>query len=267
MHNLTAKSLCVLLLSSAAAFGQQPAPVPQTMTDATVVQMVQQKIAPDLIILAISKCTNPRFALDPGSTQYMVQMGVTDEIFKAMAARQMGQPIPGYTPNPTPAQQAPAQPAPVSEADEYLHKGLADLSVYATAIIPHSSVSDTLGEVSLDVGYHVTRGNTVGANFIGIFVNGGQDYFIAGFYRYYVHTSNPKLYPFFGGAGGGNIAHASGDGTAGNFLMRGEVGIRYFLAKHVALDTSYNLVYVHESGVPFKYSSYSQIGIGAAMVF
>jgi hypothetical protein len=91
------------LLTMGAAFcvaqtASQPAVEPgQKMTDATVVQMVQQKIAPDLIILAISKCT-PAFQLDPASTQYMLQMGVSNEIFKAMAAKQMGQAIPGVQP-------------------------------------------------------------------------------------------------------------------------------------------------------------------------
>jgi len=69
----------------------------QQMTEATVVQMVQARISPDLIILAISKC-NPKFALDPGSTQYMTQIGVTDEILKAMAAKQNGQPMPAVQP-------------------------------------------------------------------------------------------------------------------------------------------------------------------------
>jgi hypothetical protein len=93
--------LISLLVFSMASFGQTPT----IMTDATVVQMVQQKIAPDLIILAISKCT-PQFALDPSNSQYMTQMGVTDEIFKAMAARQMGP----ATPIPTPSQLFVANP-------------------------------------------------------------------------------------------------------------------------------------------------------------
>ena len=115
MNTITAKalSMCVLM-SVAICAGQQvpwatfqptPAPV-QQMTNATVVQMVQAKISPDLIILAISKC-EPHFLLDPGNGRYMLQMGVTDEIYKAMAARQIGKPIPGYT-------QAPAVAAPAA---------------------------------------------------------------------------------------------------------------------------------------------------------
>src|SRR5450755_642015 len=77
--------------------GVQPAAEPvQRMTNATVVQMVQAKISPDLIIMAISKC-EPHFQLDPSNAQYMLQKGVTEDIYSAMAARQMRQPVPEST--------------------------------------------------------------------------------------------------------------------------------------------------------------------------
>ena len=86
-------SLCFIALLYMPAFAQGPVqPEPETLTDAKVVQMVQSKVLPDFIILEISKCT-PSFALDPASTQYMLQNGVTEEIVKAMAARQNGQPV------------------------------------------------------------------------------------------------------------------------------------------------------------------------------
>lgn len=269
MNTFRVVAFCLLTLC-VTMFGQQ-----ETLTDAKIIQMVQSKMSPDLIILAISKC-NPNFALDPASTQYMMQHGVSDEIFKAMAAKQSGQPIQGYTapveskpPQPnnvvaTPSQSTATQTVP---EDEYLRKGMGEISMFATAIIPNWSISDTVGEVSFDGGYHVTRGNTIGAEVIGVFENGAQQYFLAGSYHYYVHTGNPKLYPYFGVASGASIAHVGGYGTASNFLLAGQAGIRYFLAKHIALDTAYNLVYVHVSGVPFKYSSYSQIGLGFATVF
>ena len=97
-HNIITAVLIGLLLFSV-AFGQAPG-VAQIMTNATVVQMVQTKISPDLIILAISKCT-PAFQLDPANAQYMLRAGVTEEIYKAMAARQMGEPIPGFTTQPS----------------------------------------------------------------------------------------------------------------------------------------------------------------------
>lgn len=93
--------LCtVMFLLPITVFAADKDPV-QQMTNASVVQMVQAKISPDLIILAISKC-EPHFQLDPANAQVMTQMGVTDEILKAMAAKQAGQPV-GTAPGPAPA--------------------------------------------------------------------------------------------------------------------------------------------------------------------
>jgi hypothetical protein len=113
MNGIAAKASCVFLLLCLAAVGQQAQP--QQMTNATVVQMVQGKISADLIILAISKC-EPHFQLEPGNTDLMSQMGVPPEIFKAMSAKQNGQPIPGVQQPPVASvgQQTPQQPPDVS---------------------------------------------------------------------------------------------------------------------------------------------------------
>jgi hypothetical protein len=93
----------VFLLTLGAVFcvaqtASQPTVEPgQEMTDAAVVQMVQAKISPHLIILGISKCA-PHFQLDNGSLNYMIQEGVSEDIIKAMAASRAAQPIPGFTP-------------------------------------------------------------------------------------------------------------------------------------------------------------------------
>jgi hypothetical protein len=76
------------------AASQPPVGPVRQMTNATVVQMVQAKISPDLIVLTISEC-EPHFLLDNGSTQYMLQIGVSEDILKAMAARESGRPSPG----------------------------------------------------------------------------------------------------------------------------------------------------------------------------
>jgi hypothetical protein len=103
MTNISLKAPLMFLFLCVAAVGQrapwatfEPSAAPLQMTNATVVQMVQAKISPDLVILAISKC-EPHFSLTPGATNYMLASGVTDEIFKAMALKQLGRPIPGYT--------------------------------------------------------------------------------------------------------------------------------------------------------------------------
>lgn len=89
-HSLKSLVLCTkLILLSITVFAADNV---QQMTNASVVQMVQAKVSPDLIILAISKC-EPHFQLDPANAQVMTQMGVTDEIFKAMSAKQNGQAV------------------------------------------------------------------------------------------------------------------------------------------------------------------------------
>lgn len=101
------------------------------MNDADIVQMVQANVPPDLIIQAISKC-EPHFLLDPGYSQYMIQVGVTYTTIKAMAAKQLGRPIPELTePEAAPqvALQAPATTAQVdattTHGDHHILKGLA----------------------------------------------------------------------------------------------------------------------------------------------
>jgi hypothetical protein len=68
----------------------QQAPV---MNNASIVQMVQAKISTDLIMLTI-KQREPHFQVDAENIRLMNQLGVPDELIKAMAARQDGQPIP-----------------------------------------------------------------------------------------------------------------------------------------------------------------------------
>ena len=138
----------MFLLMTGVAFGvaqtaSQPVVEPgQKMTNATVVQMMQAKISPDLIILSISKC-EPHFQLDPANAQYMLQIGVTEEIYKAMAARQMGQPIPGFTqPSATtaPAVSQPSQ-SPADSSTTFQHKGSKEIGLQFTGVISHAAPS------------------------------------------------------------------------------------------------------------------------------
>ena len=117
-----------------------------------------------------------------------------------------------------------------------------------TAIIPHSSPSDTVGVVSFETGYFVTRGSLISADISAFFINGAQDIYLTGNYRYFFGKPTSKILPYIGGGAGGNIAHVSGFGTAGNFLAEGGGGVRIFLAPHVAIDIGYTLDYIHLSG-------------------
>src|ERR1039457_1985238 len=93
MRNMT-KACAFLVVVCVAAFGQQQSPMQETLTNFKIIRMVQSNMAPDLIIQTMSKCS-PRFALDPISIENMKQNGVTEDIVKAITAKQNGQPIPG----------------------------------------------------------------------------------------------------------------------------------------------------------------------------
>ena len=82
--------LSVLSLLCASILKAQPKPEP--MTETTVYQMLKANVSPEVIILAISKC-EPHFSLMPAVTNVLLDAGMTDQIYKALAARQAGKPV------------------------------------------------------------------------------------------------------------------------------------------------------------------------------
>ena len=66
---------------------------PEQMTNSMAIELVQAKISPDLIILAISQ-SEPHFQLDNASKEQMLHIGVSDDIISAMALTQAGQQLP-----------------------------------------------------------------------------------------------------------------------------------------------------------------------------
>ncbi len=142
-----------------------------------------------------------------------------------------------------------------------------DVGLEGTAVIPHYSASDTVGEVSFETGYFVTRGSLISADVMGFFSGESDDIFLTGNFRYFFGKPTSKILPYLGGGAGGNILHVSGYGTAGNFLAEGGGGVRVFVAPHVAIDIGYNLVYIHVSGAGFKDSTASEVTVAFAHVF
>ena len=65
---------------------------PQPMTVIDVVRMVQTSTSPDLIILAIAK-SEPHFDLTPSTANSMFALGVTRNMYIAMAERQAGKAV------------------------------------------------------------------------------------------------------------------------------------------------------------------------------
>jgi hypothetical protein len=74
----------------AQAQAAQTDPKPMTVLD--VVKMVQVSTSPDLIVLAISN-SEPHFDLTPGTANALFALGVTRNMYIAMAERQAGKTI------------------------------------------------------------------------------------------------------------------------------------------------------------------------------
>jgi hypothetical protein len=91
VFSASTKVVFLLTLGVALLAGQPKQP--ELMTDAMVVELVQANISPDLIILAISQ-SYPYFQLDHVRKQYMLQIGVSEDIIQAMVAKQRSQPLP-----------------------------------------------------------------------------------------------------------------------------------------------------------------------------
>jgi len=153
-----------------------------------------------------------------------------------------------------------------AQNDVYQDKGMLDVDASASATIPHSSPSDTTGVFVGEVGYFVNLGSLIALTVDATFRRGAQDVFLGGGYRYFFGSERSRVRPFVGAGAGGNIAHFSGD-TNSNFLAQGKVGLRYFLAQHVALEVGYQFDYVHIAGASFAQSTQSVITVGFAHVF
>jgi Zn-dependent protease with chaperone function len=91
------------------------------LADSDIVGMVRAGKSASEIVSAISSC-EPHFQLDPGSMDALTQAGVSDDLIRAMAARQNGRPVQAPVPSaprPNPLVRSaeppsPPKPAPVA---------------------------------------------------------------------------------------------------------------------------------------------------------
>jgi hypothetical protein len=266
---LPRRHMKILLLGfvfAAMLLPQQAPPVTGPLTNQRVIELVHAGITGDELRRVIATAPSVSFDLSPAGNQAMISAGVTEDTIKAMAAREKGTVFsPAVGASTASIGANPAQPTPLT--DVYQGRGMWDVGLEGTAIIPHSSPSYTVGEVSSETGYFVTRGSLISADVIASFSRGTDDIFLTGNYRYFFGKPTSKILPYLGGGAGGNILHVSGEGTVGNFLAQGGGGVRVFLAPHVAIDIGYTLDYVHVSGLGFKDSSYSEVTVAFAHVF
>lgn len=274
--------LCAILIAvlpmPVSAWTQQAQPL---LDNHAVVKMVEAKVPADMIIRAIEEAPEVHFSVYPADLIALKQWGVSDDIIRAMAARQAGRlaptapaQAPTITPRAVTSAPAPASLAKASaeaptaspQEPEYIAGGMWELGFEGSLFVPHAHAADVFGLVGLRAGRFVTDGNEVGVDTTLFLHRRVQDIYLAGFYRYNFHTANPRLFPFLGAGAGVNVFVGGGE-AASNFLARGEFGLKYFLAQKVAFELAYNLVYVDTKKRGFKDSSSSVVTVGLAYVF
>jgi hypothetical protein len=281
------KFATLILLLTGAAVASEP------LTNEIIIKMVQSGVPTETIVRTIQSAESFHFGTLPGDLIQLQQAKVPDEIIRALAARinypgtswRIIVPTPLAPPPTAPAPAAPpaAPPAatravppiasplqssaskPDTHGDGYLYRGAVDLGFAASGIISHGATGSSVGMADVTGGYFLSRGNMIGGGMTGVFTSTSHDIFVSGNYRYFVKTGDPKLFPFVGGGAGINTL--SGFGSGHNLLGKAELGVRYFAARHVAVDVAYDLEYVRSAGADFSQSSYSAISIGFAHIF
>ena len=132
------------------------AQTPETLTNEMVFKMVQAGVPTSVILQTIGAAPRVDFSFLPRDLQAFAFYKVPDDVFKAMAAKDKGLPVPGAAANPAaapaqtkttaaPAVQAARNPQPARQADRadanfvYQGKGMWDIDFLGSAVIPHTS--------------------------------------------------------------------------------------------------------------------------------
>ena len=264
-------SLALVVLMAALAVAGEP------MTNETIIRMVQAGVPTETIVRTVQSAESFRFGTLPGDLSQLQQAKVPEEVIRALAAR-INWPgtaplVVAKSPLANPAQPGAknsglaksAFPSQSSAQEEpYLYKGAREISLSGAGFVTSSPFSRTMSLTGVMAGSFVTRGNMVGAGFL---TSGVNDIFLTGAYRYFVKTANPALFPFVGGGMGTNLAQLSESARNANYLARGEVGLRYFPVRHIAVDMAYTMQYFHVKGWGFGDSAASGVSFGFIHVF
>jgi hypothetical protein len=114
--------LMCLLAVAPCVLGQNPS---ETLTNGTIIKLVQAGVPPETIIRTIAAADKVNFSFLPSDLQAFAYYKVPEEVFKAMAAKDKGRPIsgvasaltaPAQAPTPTPAQRETASSAPAARS-------------------------------------------------------------------------------------------------------------------------------------------------------
>ncbi|MBZ5578325.1 MAG: hypothetical protein LAP40_17310 [Acidobacteriia bacterium] len=251
------------------------------MTNETIIKMVQSGVPTETIVRTIQSAESFRFGTLPGDLSQLQQAKVPDEVIRALAARinwPGSSPLVIAHPPLTPQSPLAVPPPPGSNSalkkgafpsqsqdqeDPYLFKGAREISFVGSGFVTGGSSKNT-NLAGITAGTFLSAGNLLSA---GILTSGVHDLYLAGLYRHFFKTKDPKLFPFGGIGAGSNLAHLSDSTTNHNYLARGELGLRYFPVRHIAVDMAYTLQYLHMRGSSFGDSAASGVTFGFIHVF
>lgn len=268
-------SLTLAFFLATAAFAGEP------LTNETIIKMVQSGVPTETIIRTIQSAESFRFGTLPGDLSQLEQAKVPEEIIRALAARINW---PGTSPlviaHPPATPQAPAAVPPPSsksdlqkgifatqsqdQEDPYLFKGAKEIEFTGSGFLTHASGGHSLNLAGITGGTFLTRSSMIG---VGLYTSGVHDAFLTGFYRYFLKTKDPRVFPFAGVGGGSNLAHFSPSPTDATFLGRAELGLRYFPVRHIAVDMAYTLQYLRIEHTSFGQTAGSGVSFGFIHVF
>jgi len=269
------QSIALILLLAALACAGEP------MTNETIIKMVQSGVPTETIVRTIQAAESFRFGTLPGDLTQLQEAKVPDEVIRALAARinwPGTSPLVIAHPPLTPASPLAVPPPPGSNSamknsafpsqsqdqeDPYLFKGAREISFTGSGFVTNSS-SKNMSLAGIMGGSFLTAGNLLGA---GILTSGVHDLYLSGLYRHFFKTKDVRLFPFAGVGAGSNLAHLSESTTEHNYVARGEVGLRYFPVRHIAVDMAYTLQYLHMRGSSFGDSAASGVTFGFIHVF
>jgi hypothetical protein len=264
--------IAVAVLGAGLAFAGEP------MTNETIIKMVQSGVPTDTIVKTIQAADSFRFGTLPGDLTQLEAAHVPVEVIKALAAR-----INWVGPRPGGISHAPIIPPPtvghpasltngyLAQAQDgldgtngYLFKGAHEIVMSGSGFVTHNPSSNGMSLAGFGADTFVSRGDMIG---VGLLTSGIQAVFLAGTYRHYVKTRDARLFPFAGVTAGTNLVQLSSSPFTPNDLARAELGLRYFVMRHVAIDVAYNLQYLHTRGFAFGSSTSSAVSLGFAHVF
>jgi hypothetical protein len=264
--------ISMILCSALALLSVSPgfAATEEVMTNATVVKMVQAKISPDLILLAIAN-GQPHFDIDSASIGVLVEAGVTTDIIKAMAAKQSAQsfraaeqqlPFPAVPPVQAQVKSPVQAPSNIHGDDLYgFQLGSVEVEgVGGVMYIRHGGVQPTFG-----------GGLSVGLNkYVGLFGQGGYTPLNDTYCLYTscatvaAHLVNVtgglevmsalyrRVVPF-GRFGGGYMRGSTYGSSAGAGVLSFGGGVRTYVTKHFGLTAGLQVFHGVHGGGSFIY--------------